>query len=102
MKKYIEKNKLINNALYIINARNAIIGVWNSKTESFIVNVCTFNEVYLSEEDYYDKESGTAQPIKLIKIIDNKNITSENLLRYSNLHEKEYEKLFKKLKLEEM
>jgi hypothetical protein len=51
--------------LYIIDARNARLGIFHQPTKSFIISRHKFGSNYLFNEDHYDADEryGTATPL---------------------------------------
>jgi len=78
--------------LYIIDARNARLGIFHDQTGSFIISRRKFGSNYLFNEDHYDKDEryGTATPLKEIEYVPYTNETDE--LAFLNKRTKELEK----------
>jgi hypothetical protein len=77
--------------LYIIDARNASIGIFDKKTSSFVIsrfkgNNYLFNELHYNHDDNY----GTATPLKELEHVDY--IGEEEELAYLNKRHEELEK----------
>ena len=64
----IPLNQLIENGVYIIHARNSIIGIWRGKNKAFVIRRSKFSSSYLYEELYLDNEypQGTAKPLRYL------------------------------------
>lgn len=102
MEKYLKKDSLINNGVYLINARNSIIGVWQQQTDSFIVTASTFNETYLHQEEHWDNSytNGTAQPLKYLNMQLN-DVDINTLINLRQVHQDEFDSLIQTLGITE-
>jgi hypothetical protein len=78
--------------LYIIDARNASIGIFDKKTSSFIISRHKFKSNYLFKEDHWDHDDqyGTATPLKELEYVEY--IGEEEELAYLNKRHEELEK----------
>ena len=58
-----------NNFLYIIRARNAKLGIFDSKSNSFKIRRKRFNLIYIDRELHWDEDEvfGTAQPYEEVE-----------------------------------
>jgi len=96
--RYIPIKKLIHNGVYIIDARNFGIGIWDETEKAFYGRRIKFGDVYLFPEDHWDLgyPHGTAKPFEFIEMfpgnINDNNMKVEYLvnkeIQYSDLIER--------------
>jgi len=84
-KQHIAICDMINDGVYIINARNSDVGLYKASSGNFLISrYCSItSDNYLFEELHYDHpDKGTAKPIKLIA--QQKHSDSDKTLNYLN------------------
>lgn len=69
MIKYIPISECKDGYLYIIKARNARIGIFEEKTNSFLIRRTKFNDIFLTKELHWDTDEhyGTAKPLEVME-----------------------------------
>jgi len=93
---YIPLNECKDRYLYILDARNSSLGVFNKDTNGFIIPRHDYlaGDVYLFEEQHWDNNDngcGTAMPLKEIKEIPKElEFDSDELLTYLLREKSEY------------
>lgn len=67
--KYIRIKDCKDGYLYIIHARNAIVGIYNESDKAFTINRLKFNNRFLFDEYHWDTGApyGTAVPLKEVE-----------------------------------
>lgn len=96
--RYIPIKKLIYGGVYIIDARNFGIGIWDEIEKAFYGRKITFGLVYLFPEDHWDLgyPHGTARPFKFIEMPP-RNINNDDMkLEYLWNKEKQYSDLIER------
>lgn len=85
---YFSKNLCKNNYLYIINGKNAFLGIYKSRYKKFYISF--FKKNKKKDINYHKLE--TAKPIKeLFKVTPSILKTEKEFLRFMNAYYKEYE-----------
>lgn len=65
MKDYLRRPELKDGWLYRIRARNADLGIWFAKNDSFVISRLKFGNNFLFEEYHWDCESfATVKPLR--------------------------------------
>lgn len=101
----IPSSQLLDNGVYIIHARNSIIGIWREKDKAFIIRRSKFNSTYACEEFHFDigDPHGTAKPLRYLGIKMSHSLPNlDYLYTLSEKHEREYDKLVRELNLTEI
>jgi len=83
---YIPLKECIDSMLYIINARNSNLGIFNKKDSSFTISRFKFSLNYLYEEDHWDtgEPNGTVKPLKALDLINFLEMNDEEKLKFLN------------------
>ena len=101
---YIPIKDLKNGYLYIIDARNASIGIWSKIDIAFTISRHKFNDNFLFEENHYDIGDiqpenacyGTAKPLKELYEVPEEVMADEwqklewlNMMEFKHKHDEE-------------
>lgn len=95
MDDYISVDQCIDGGLYIIDARNFDVGLYNSYSQTFIGIRTKFKDVFLDEEIHWDvnEHNGTVKPLEFI------NVTPDHIDHHNYKNNKTtYNELFQWLK----
>lgn len=64
---YLRIADLVDGRAYLIQARNASLGIWRQSTRSFTIRRSKWGDVYLDSEYHWDHDShATAKPFVLL------------------------------------
>jgi len=68
--KYLPVEKCIHRGLYILDARNFSLGIYDKKTKGFYGIRRKFDDIFLFLEIHYDMDDifGTAKPIEYLNV----------------------------------
>ena len=86
MRGYLKIKEMKNGYTYVIQARNAEIGVWNESDNSFLISRFKFGSNFIDKEYHWDIGSphGTAKPIIELEKAPEDDLLTDNLLIYLN------------------
>lgn len=90
-KKYTPMNECKDGHLYIIDARNSNLGIYDESKKSFIISRFKICETFLDEEEHWDcgEPYGTAKPLTEIGPVSKKILSNDDLkLDYLRRQEK--------------
>lgn len=102
---YIQLEDCVDNNLYIIDARNASIGIFRKETGGFLISRTKFTSNYIFEEYHWDiykinpelEHYGTVKPLKCLgEQRVSYNSPDNELLIFLNDYYKEYRKEIEK------
>lgn len=85
---YIKLEDCKDSYLYIIDARNADIGIFEKEKNHFIISRFKFKSNFIFHEDHWDTGApfGTVKPIKELYYIDYQNLKDNELLFLETLN----------------